>query len=244
MSHLVSAIKYGLLHMIGGESNMTVKKYAGYDVPEMSVDGMKRVVERFNAGCKHICEGIDDGVECGGIDCTKCILNTCSYFRGEQKQCARAFADYARSKGFEITRPEATASEPLPEIEPGVTCEIEGRLFIVGGAVSDGWIMYPLGKGCILPEPQYLTSFSLQDMLRCGRISRVFTDGGPIPSCWLTEGQISAVANDDGARMALTNVRVWKWKEPPKPVREMTVDEISKALGVKVKVVGNEKADD
>ena len=35
--------------------------------------------------------------------------------------------------------------------------------------------------------------------------------------------------------------RVWK---RPEPVKEMTVDEISKALGYKVKVVGNEKADD
>ena len=33
------------------------------------------------------------------------------------------------------------------------------------------------------------------------------------------------------------------WKRP-EPVKEMTVDEISKALGYKVKVVGNEKADD
>lgn len=35
--------------------------------------------------------------------------------------------------------------------------------------------------------------------------------------------------------------RIWKRKAPPK---EMTVDEISKALGYKVKVVGSEKADD
>jgi hypothetical protein len=33
------------------------------------------------------------------------------------------------------------------------------------------------------------------------------------------------------------------WKRP-EPVKEMTVDEISKALGYKVKVVGNEQADD
>lgn len=33
------------------------------------------------------------------------------------------------------------------------------------------------------------------------------------------------------------------WKRP-EPVKEMTVDEISKALGYKVKVVGNEKTDD
>lgn len=33
------------------------------------------------------------------------------------------------------------------------------------------------------------------------------------------------------------------WKRP-EPAKEMTVDEISKALGYKVKVVGNEKADD
>ena len=42
-------------------------------------------------------------------------------------------------------------------------------------------------------------------------------------------------------RGALVTCIVWK---KPTPAKEMTVDEISKALGYKVKVVGSEKADD
>lgn len=247
LTHLFTTVAFTEPELVSlfvrkGDKYMFAKtRYAGYEVPEMSVEGMKRVVENFNAGCIDICEDTADCVDCTGVACSNCILNTHNH--GKHKRRAEAFADYARSKGFEITRTEATASEPLPEIEAGIIYESEGRLFIVGGAVSDGWIVYPLGKGRILPEPQYQGSIELRYMFKCGMISRVFTDGGPTPSAWLTRSQIEAIVDNDEAQMAHTKVRVWKWKEPPKPVREMTVDEISKALGVKVKVVGNEKTD-
>jgi hypothetical protein len=244
MSWFAEALQRMVTVSKGEKYMMAQTRYAGFDVPAMTIGGLKRLVARFNAGYTHICENTNDGVDCVGVSCANCILNTHIRNPGGRKLCTKAFAGYARSRGFEITRTEATACEPLPEIEAGVIYEREGRLFIVGGAVSDGWIVYPLGKGCILPNPRYHKSFWFQQDIEKGVISRVFTDGGPISSCWLTEDQIRAVANDDEAQMAFTNVRVWKWKEPPKPVREMTVDEISKALGVKVKVVGNEKADD
>ena len=228
-----------------GEKYMKAQtRYAGFDVPAMTHGGLKKLVARFNKRVTNLCYETGCSVDCTGIPCGKCILYGIERCGGGNEARAKAFVDYARSKGFEITRTEATASEPLPEIEAGIIYEKEGRLFIVGGAVSDGWIVYPLGKGCILPNPRYHKSFWFQQDIEEGVISRVFTDGGPVPSCWLTEDQIRAVADDDEARMAVTNVRVWKRKEPPKPVREMTVDEISKSLGYEVKAAGNEKADD
>lgn len=228
----------------GEKYMMAQTRYAGFDVPAMTHEGLKRVVEIFNEGRINICEDTNDGVDCIGVSCANCILNTHIRNPEGQKRCAKAFADYARSKGFEITRAKDTASEPLPEIEAGIIYESEGRLFLVGGKLPTGWIVYPLGKGCILPEPHYQASSWFQYRFACGAISRVFTDGRGFPSRWLIDEQIRAIVDDDEARMASTGVRVWKWKEPPKPVREMTVDEISNALGYEVKVVGNEKADD
>lgn len=49
-------------------------------------------------------------------------------------------------------------------------------------------------------------------------------------------GTLHDILNDKNDTLLL-----WKC---PDPIKEMTVDEISKALGYKVKVVGSEKADD
>ena len=53
----------------------------------------------------------------------------------------------------------------------------------------------------------------------------------------LSTGDLHSILNGRGEATMLL------WKRPD-PVKEMTVDEISKALGYKVKVVGSEKADD
>jgi hypothetical protein len=68
---------------------------------------------------------------------------------------------------------------------------------------------------------------------------RVYADVRHGKSYYLTFREITGIVAGKNAESG--EYVIWK---NPDPVKEMTVDEISKALGYKVKVVGSEKADD
>jgi hypothetical protein len=139
----------------------------------------------------------------------------------------------------------------MPEIETGmVVRSIHGKFYLCVVNNDYEWVLYRLQKGeqgsvglvfegqvCAAKNDRHIRDFGITDVYYDRHVTR---HGQHRP--WLPPSVIIALVESGG-----TDVRCAHWHRPePKKeaVREMTVDEISKALGYEVKVVGNEKADD
>lgn len=225
----------------GEKYMMEQTRYAGFDVPAMTPEGLKKVVGRFNKGKTNLCSDTFPAVNCDRIHCSTCILHGEVYCGGDNEARAKAFADYARAKGFETTRSGDTASQGMPEIETGMVVRLtDGRFYLCVVKNENETVLHELRKG------DRGVGF-VANMHRCfqGRvdilhslITDVYYDGCSRP--WLPPSLIVRIVESGGTKVACAH-----WHRPEEPVvKEMTVDEIEKALGYKVKVVGNEKADD
>lgn len=129
----------------------------------------------------------------------------------------------------------------VPELRCGTVVKSKsGQYFLIGGA-----------SGRLVRE----TPEVLVDLITLGRAGEVITAArAPMPVDFVERGIDAIYADRNGDRFTYLgatdlaqilqgNEKFLIWKRPD-PVKEMTVDEISKALGYKVKVVGSEKADD
>lgn len=222
----------------GEKYMMAQTRYAGFDVPEMTHKGLKNLVDNFNAGEQDICEGTAPEVDCGRVSCSDCILNHRSVDREAR---AKAFANYARAKGFKITRNGGTASQSMPETKPGMLVRSnEGFFYLCAFRSGKETVFYQLvasERGITLVDhraipPDQDNAFAwVEDIYYDERFG---TD-----RLWLPASFIRTIVRSEGKSVPCAH-----WHRPKEPVvKEMTVDEIEKALGYKVKVVGNEKAD-
>ena len=118
----------------------------------------------------------------------------------------------------------------MPELKPGMVVRVGfGEYYLIVSDRKSDCVAYRYAKndsgGLLLRD---VRSFEGGDP----SIEAVY---GDTVLKWLSPHNLAGILRGD------ERYRIWK---RPDPVKEMTVDEISEALGYKVKVVGSEKADD
>lgn len=166
---------------------------------------------------------------CFGIPCGNCICSP------EHRD---TFKEYLGMKESNIT----TKEQLKKLLKPGMVIRtVEGECFLWVGGSSDAAY-----KIALRSEPSRLDRVEIDstflEVLANYEIDAVFAHRtyAMKASPALSTLQMLDLLREGSCDSPFVEV-VWK---RPEPVKEMTVDEISKALGYKVKVVGNEKADD
>lgn len=158
-------------------------------------------------------------VGCSSINCPSCI-------------CSRMHRDLLKEYLSKAEKESSTEEQIKAVLKPGMILRTRAGAFFlwIGGVREEAYLLEHV-NGCV----------ALKDCetLR-GRYDSVDAVYAHHSSTTPALAAFSLVALMQGIYDPYTR-RVWK---RPEPVKEMTVDEISKALGYKVKVVGNEKADD
>ena len=207
-----------------------MKTYKHLAVPsgvDRNLETLRAAAARGVKGCAFNatpCVHADAG--CVGINCSDCICDrTHRNFLIEYLNKAEAEREHIMEEQIKAL------------LKPGMIIRtVHGgfRLWVGGGRGE----MYQLSLRNVERELNTVVLDSiLTDSFFPREVAAVFADA----SC-------DAPAVRPSAIVALLNGKdsefvrcVWK---RPEPAKEMTVDEISKALGYKVKVVGNEQADD
>lgn len=208
--------------------------FMGFEVPGMCYDmeKLKNAAARFNNSRVPTvwCHGIASG--CIGISCTECLLcDNAANVPEERKR--KAFAEYLHRKGIPVTRPgyETSVGGDMPELKPGMLIQKDTGEYIL--VVSSKWgYQVALEKGSVVIETQ-------RDVPSESLIVKVWYWADD-PSVALHTGQIQDILRPDG-RLPYA---VRCWVRPKPAAKKMTVDEVSRALGYTVEIVGDEKADD
>jgi hypothetical protein len=219
------------------KENMSEKCFKGLIIPPLvdTPEGRK-AVRRGHQSIKDYCflsEVKCMVYECIGAErrCGTCIacLN-----RGDERRKREVFKEY------DLRHP-VEEKAGMPKLCCGTVVKMKnGQYFLIEGTAG---------------EPASRTSGAIVDLISLGEAGGVTTTiRAPMPVDFAERGidAIYADRNGDGfiylgatdlARILQGDEKFLIWKRPDQ-VKEMTVDEISKALGCKVKVVGSEKADD
>jgi hypothetical protein len=117
----------------------------------------------------------------------------------------------------------------MPELKPGmIVHKSKGGYYLVVVERKDDVVAYR----CSLDFGSLFISEAVSFQAEDPDIDAVYDERG---THWFMPAIIVDILRGSGRH------RIWK---RPDPVKEMTVDEISRALGYKVKVVGSEKVDD
>lgn len=223
--------------------------FNGYAVPKGAFDddNFKKIVDVFNLATYDECLGhhplLGENIQmrCGSTDCRKCILR-CTAADGDVAEShRRAFADYARRRGYTITRPGYGFLQTLHPGDVVVTEEeAKGRCYWL--VVTPG-LWYRIERTVVHSYYGVDVKLTQRRKILAGRVP----DSSVI-------AVLRAPDNRGGAFSALQLLEIiegrrdcdWVVYEKRKedPVKEMTVDEISKALGYTVKVVGQERKGD
>lgn len=201
------------------------KTYKGYCIPDCVDNPYYRGTLLANAKFAGSCVAriTDTPAGCGGILCSECILHMSERDKADRLKNLR---------GYVKEYPIASPSELMPELRPGMLLRDDKGKFLLYVTPSVSLVAQSCESGLTTfkwgvrtPDEECIHEVwwaARSDMaISPGKASYIITNGVHDP-----QGSIK------------------HWKRPD-PVREMTVDEISEALGYKVKVVGsNEKADD
>lgn len=206
-----------------------METYKGFKVPPHPKDGLKHAVEDFNSedatcGCIGAC--------CEDVHCQDCIFT----LGNASEKSLDAFAEYAAEHGYTITRKgyEYVNMEKnvMPELKPGMVVEFRsGDKCLV---VTEKWGYMLISSSSTADRP--LAGITARTGLQKDdpNIRRIWAPTNPedIPRYRaLSQLAHEDVLDDDSIKL------IWERAK----VREMTVDEISKALGYEVKVVGREE---
>ena len=211
------------------------EEFKGFKVPRPHDDTtynsvMSQTVDKFNEGedvgrCSH--------VYCQGIGCSRCL------FRWNGKhgdEVIRAFAEYAHSKGYKITRDGlTTACNSKPELVPGMVIKtVDGSFYLYIGAEK------------FKAQKIVKTSYGSADFSVIGsryedldesQISSIFYwDDNRAPSRFgkgLSSFNVMAVLRGSITKDGC--IKEWKKLAPVK----MTVSEIAEKLGYEVEVVAD-----
>lgn len=203
------------------------KKFKGYVIPsEVDTEKGRELVRQGYLGKRHRCFLTSDFMpECEGVACCECIA--CINL-GDSARKRKVFEEYDRRYPTE---------DFMSELKPGMIIKtVHGDFFLwIGGDCKE---RYKLSLRTAEREFSTVALDSIAtDSFSSAEVAAVFAD--PLPGTpAVRPSAIIALLKGEDSGFARC---VWK---RPEPVKEMTVDEISKALGYKVKVVGNEKADD
>lgn len=204
-----------------------VKKFQGFCLPENIDENLPAYVDAFNdfnhAGCWAVLS--TQHADCNGFMCPDCILN------GEHTHM-RAFADYARSRGFEITRPGYTDGVPALKAGDVIKYADEDKVrYLLMMSAECAYELRRTNSGIeIAPTYWGINTSDYEKQLILSNVLAIYRAkvGWPF---WVPSMLERIV--DQTAATGL----YWSREE----AKEMTVDEISKELGYRVKVVGDKK---
>ena len=222
--------------------------FRGYVVPKMSRSQLKEAVTRFNRGAEHY---TDNDVSCYGLSCCNCIL-CCN--DGDRDSKIKAFAEYAKSKGYKITREDLNEEDYSMEkntirFTPGSRGDVDLLQILVHGWVSVMEMREPDHEHCYVIETnsdsvdvhlnvermQSFTPLDFDEMYREWReLYRLVDD--VVYSTIKVSGEVRWPDQDRIHVLAAAGVSFQDRTEYN--YKEMTVSQIEKALGYKIKVVG------
>lgn len=206
------------------KENMAEKIFKGFTIPpQVDTPQGREMVRRGHqgdgAGCFIAC--VKKVGECFGRErcCAGCIA--CSN-RGDAHRKREVFEQYDREF-------PAEGGSGMPELKPGMIVHTSKDCYylVVVGRKED-----VVAYRCILSFGSLFIADAVSFQADDPDIDAVYDEGD---LHWFMPAVIVDILRGSERH------RIWK---RPDPVKEMTVDEISKALGYKVKVVGSEKADD
>lgn len=168
-----------------------------------------------------------------GTSCATCICDTCN---------ADQFREFMDEYfGKEENKGEENMEKAIRRVlKPGMILKTNaGEFFMwIGGPRSEAYELELAVGGPCSYDKHIRVRESITDFSSFSKVDAVFTDVAETAPAIRVQCIIELMQG----RAVEPFVRC-AWKRP-EPVKEMTVDEISKALGYKVKVVGNEKTDD
>ena len=229
------------------ETNKMNKYFRGYFIPSLldTPSGRETAQAMYRGESVDSCVagGFLPGGGCVGVRCAQCLacLNC-----GDRADKKKAFKEYIQK--YPLIEGLEPAGAHLPELFGGTVLKLDtGEYIYLEGPVG---VPVDTVKGTICGFHLYVKStgdLSILNHFTCPVRSDEFRSRVVAIHGYeaLSTGEIlhldygevtSIVSGKSGDRYPI-------WKKPA-PVKEMTVDEISKALGYKVKVVGSEKADD
>ena len=205
-----------------------MKTYKHIAVPsgvDRNLETLRAVMSKNVEGCifnatSHPLVGT---IGCSSISCMHCICTT------KHRDLLKEYLNQTKEDNME--------KQIKAILKPGMVLRTRaGSFFLwIGG---DRGEMYRLSLREVEREfSDVVLDSILTDSFSPGEVSAVFADTA-FDAPAVRPSAIIALLKGKDSEFARC---VW---ERPKPVKEMTVDEISKALGYKVKVVGNEQADD
>lgn len=215
---------------------MSRETFMGFEIPEMCYDmeKLKNAAARFNNSerPRAWCLGGDSG--CLGIDCGECLLcDNKGDVPEERERKRKAFAEYLRSKGIPVTRPgyETSVGGDMPELKPGMLIQKDTGAYIIVVSSTYGYRVTLNGNSVVIETQCSVPSES--------RIVKVWYWGDD-PSIVLHTDQIRGILRPEVNFSSVVRC----WVRPKPAAKKMTVDEVSRALGYTVEIVGNEKTDD
>lgn len=204
-----------------------IKRFKGVAVPS----GVDRNLEEVHALMSERVEGcifnatsrchIVGLVGCSDIACSNCI---CAHMH---RDLLKEYINKTKSE-----KENSAMEEQIKAIlKPGMVIRtVGGQFFLwIGGVSRECYRIELTPTGVCIRE-------NIAWFRRYGEVDRVFADTHESSPAMPLIAMILSMNGMDASTWV-------EWKRP-EPAKEMTVDEISKALGYKVKVVGNDKADD
>lgn len=200
-----------------------MKTYKHVAVPsgvDCNLETLRAAVTRGVKGCAFNATSCTlGGAGCIGVVCPRCI-------------CDSTHRDLLKEYLNKAEKENSMEKQIKAILEPGMVLRTrKGAFFLwVGGPREEAYCLERV-KGCVALASCDSLSAEYDD------VDAVYAHHNRVASavCASSLDELMQGKNDPFTRC------VWK---RPEPAKEMTVDEISKALGYKVKVVGNEKADD
>ena len=198
-----------------------MKKYKGFIVPNDTDTCLSEQVDAFNR----------DAACCAGLPCLArpTVCAECLFSRSvpENKEKRRAaFIEYATEHGYvfnERTEQLAKVNE-MPALKPGMVVVFRDGDVHLMVTSNRGYKLEAVGSHVCLGEDFEPESSEIQ------RIYHIVLDYSPR---WPDYTTLYDICNGSDAYDEYI-----VWERPS--VKEMTVDEISKALGYEVKVIGND----
>lgn len=230
------------------ETNKMASYFRGYFIPSLldTPSGRETAQAMYRGEIENSCAAggyLPDG-ECMGVRCAWCLvcLNC-----GDEGVKRKVFKEYIRK--YPLIEGSKSAGVHLPELLGGTVLQLDtGEYIYIEGPVG-----VPVGKAGEHICASLLRVSPAGDLVISSHYVFPLRSGEPCSTVVAIHGYKARTTGDilyldceelKSIVSGKSGDRYLIWEKPEEATKEMTVDEISKALGYKVKVVGSEKADD
>ena len=199
---------------------MKTETFKGCEIPErLTIEGCEAAISYGKSGksTRNLCCAIHAhgaSLGCFGIFCGHCILG---------RENIGTLIEYASS----LREPGS-----MPELNPGMLIQKDTGEYILVVSAAYGYRVTLEGNSVVIETKD-------SSVLSESRIVKVWY-GADEPSVALHSDKIRYILRSNGGIPSAVRC----WVRPKPAAKKMTVDEVSKALGYTVEIVGNEKADD